>query len=295
MPSFITNVFAVLLTVVFLCGEVKAVSIELCGSGSTKSERILGVNGSDVVLHSAPNAKSEKLINQKATQITNTTQYLKIDASVTVVEECAQGDWSKIRVKSPEWLQSSHKGWVESSFLIGQKKMSGGSSAFTEADFVWDKKITPYKSIIVAGVNKVHRDNPQCKTIDPATAYISSDKGSSSDPVFFVTCGTGAGTFNAYFSRSEVEKGSELGEAKHLERSRAINLCESYAKSKTKLPSTFTFSRVIALTVKEHPNGRTTVTSSFAAKNSLNLELKHNIRCLLDATGLLEANISEAN
>ena len=66
MPSFITNVFAVLLTVVFLCGEVKAVSIELCGSGSTKSERILGVNGSDVVLHSAPNAKSEKLINQKA-------------------------------------------------------------------------------------------------------------------------------------------------------------------------------------------------------------------------------------
>jgi hypothetical protein len=211
-----------------------------------------------------------------------------------VVEECTQGEWSRVRVKEPDWLQNTHIGWVQSSFLRGQKKDSSGQVEFTEADFIWDNKTSPYKKIIVTGVNKVHRENSRCKTIDPGTAYISSSKGSPSDPVFYVTCGTGAGTFNAFFSKSEVEKGTALTEAKHIDRSRAIELCESYAKSKTNHPSTFSFSRVMDLAVNEHPSGRTTVTSSFTAKNSFNLELKHNIRCLLDATGLIEANISEA-
>ena len=85
-----------------------------------------------------------------------------------------------------------------------------------------------------------------------------------------------------------------MAAAKHIDRSRAIDLCESHAKSKVNHPSTFSFSRVMDLAVNEHPNGRTTVTSSFTAKNSFNLELKHNIRCILDANGLIEANISEA-
>ncbi|MEO8417667.1 MAG: hypothetical protein ABI475_02960, partial [Methylophilaceae bacterium] len=101
------------------------------------------------------------------------------------------------------------------------------------------------------------------------------------------------GVFNTFFSKSEVEKGTRLAAAKYIDRGRAVDLCESYSKSKTNHPSTFSFSRVMDLTINEHPNGRTTVTSSFTAKNSFNLELKHNIRCLLDATGLIEANISE--
>lgn len=294
MPSSVTNTVFVALAIVALHTEAQAASPEPCGSTSTKSGQTLRVNGSDVVLRSAPNAKSEKLINQKATQILKTTQYLTIDNTVTVVEECTQGEWSRVGVKEPNWLQNSHIGWVQSSSLRGQKKDSGGIVEFTEADFVWDEKTSPHKKTIVAGVNKVHRENSRCKTIDPGSAYISSSKGSPSDPVFYVTCGTGASIFNAFFSKSEVEKGTTLAAAKHIDRSRAIDLCESHAKSKANHPSTFSFSRVMDLAVNEHPNGRTTVTSSFTAKNSFNLELKHNIRCLLDANGLIEANISEA-
>ena len=101
-------------------------------------------------------------------------------------------------------------------------------------------------------------------------------------------------TFNAFFSKSEVEKGKKLVAAQHIDRSRAIGLCESYAKLNTNNPSTFEFSHVMDLAVSEHPNGRTTVTSSFTAKNSFNLELKYNIRCLFDSSKLLEAAISEA-
>jgi hypothetical protein len=293
MPSSVMNILLVAFAIIALHGQAQAALAESCGSSSTKSGQTLRVNGSDVVLRSAPNAKSEKLINQKATQILKTTQYLTINNTVTVVEECTQGEWSRVRVKEPDWLQDSHIGWVQSSSLRGQKKDSGGIVEFTEADFVWDKKTSPHKKTIVAGVNKVHRENSRCKTIDPGTAYISSNKGSSSDPVFYVTCGTGASVFNAFFSKSEVGKDTTLAAANHIDRSRAIDLCESHAKSKADHPSAFSFSRITDLAVNEHPNGRTTVTSTFTAKNSFNLELKHNIRCLLDASGLIEANISE--
>lgn len=293
MPLNLTNLLAITLAVIVSHGEAQAVTVEPCGSSSNKSGQTLGVIGSGIALRSAPSAKSEQLINEKATQILKASQFLKIDNTVTVVEECTQAEWSRVRVKEPNWLKNSHVGWVQSSALREQKKTRGGTVEFTEADFVWDMKILPHKKVIVAGVNKVHRENSRCKIIDPETAYISPSKGSHSDPVFFVTCGTGTDSFNAYFSKSEVENGTALSAAKHIDRTRAINLCESFAKSKTNYPSTFTFSRVTNLTVNEHANGRTTVTSSFTAKNRLNLELMHSVRCLLDASGLIEANVTD--
>lgn len=294
MSSSVASTLFILLVIAFLPSEAKAASAEPCGPDSTKSGQTLRVNGSDVLLRSAPSPKSEKLINQKATKILKTTQYLTIDNTVTVIEECKQGEWSRIRVKEPDWLRNSHIGWVKSNSLRGQKMDRSGKVKFTEADFIWDDKTSPYKKIIVAGVNKAYRENSRCKTIDPGTAYISSSKGSPSDPVFFVTCGTGTGAFNVFFSKSEVEKGATLAAAKHIDRNRAIDLCESRARSQTSHPSTFNFSRVMDLAVNEHPNGRTTVTSSFTAKNGFNMELKYKIRCLLDATGLIDANVSES-
>lgn len=165
---------------------------------------------------------------------------------------------------------------------------------FSEADFVWDKNTTPHKSTIVAGVNKVHRENANCKIIDPSSAYLSPSKGTKSDPVFFVTCGTGASTFNAFFSKSEVTKGEPLTATKHIDKNIAIQKCEEYAKTNSEHPSTVSFSRVVDLSVIEHPNGNTAVTSTFTAKNSFNLEIKYNIRCLSNAQSVFEANISEA-
>ena len=89
-----------------------------------------------------------------------------------------------------------------------------------------------------------------------------------------------------------VEKKSQ--ETKHIDKSQAVGLCEAYAKKHAARPSTVDFSRFMDIAVTEHPNGRTRVTSTFTAKNSFNLEVKFNISCLLDASGLIEANINEA-
>lgn len=291
----ITAVKALLITFVSIALhlEVFALSLESCGSGSAKSGQTLRVNGSEVVLRAGPNMKSEKLINQKATQTFGRTEYLTIESSFTVSEECTQGEWSKVKVLEPTYLKDSNIGWVKSSSLRQIKKDSAGFTEFVEADFVWNKKTSSHKKTIIAGVNKIHRENSHCKAIDPSSVDISLGKGKPTDPVFYVTCRPSGNAFNVFFSKSEIDKGAAMAALNHIDRNRAISLCESHAKSKASHPSSFSFSRVVDLSVNEYPNGRTAVSSSFTVKNSFNLELKHNIRCLFDEIALIEVNIFE--
>ena len=286
--------FIVLLVMVWLPATTFAENPQSCGSTSIKTGKTYKVNGSGINVRKGPGTNFEKIVNQKATNIFKKTHYITIDNSVTVYEECSQGKWSKIHVTDPDWLSQSHRGWVASKFLRGKKVDSSGKEVFTEADFSFDKKTRPFKNIIITGVNKIHRENSRCKNIDPYSAYISGSKGSESNPVFFVTCGKGYKVFNVFFSKSDVEKDIKISEKKHISKLRATDLCENYAKSNAAHPSTVDFSRIIDLSIYETPNGRTRVSSTFTAKNSFNLELKHNISCLLDSNGLIEASINEA-
>lgn len=288
-------IFMLLLALlIFQYGQAFAGGMIECGSSSTRTGKTYKVNGSDINVRSGPGTNHDKIINQKASSILKKNIYVTIDNTVTVYEECTQGEWSKIRVTDPDWLSSSHKGWVLSKFLRKKQTDAAGKEIFTEKDFIWDNNTSPYKEVIVAGVNKVYRENARCKDIDPSSAYISSSKGTKDNPVFFVTCGKGRNTFNAFFSKADVEKDKRLTEKKHIDKSNAVDLCEAYAKQQATHPSTVDFSRIMDLAITEHPNGRTRVTSTFTAKNSFNLEVKFNISCLLEASGLIEANIIES-
>ncbi len=271
-----------------------AEDLQSCGSTSQKTGKSYKVNGSGINVWTGPGTSFDRIVNQKATRIMEKTHYVTIDNSVTVFEECSQGKWSKIRVTDPDYLSQSHRGWVLSKVLRGKKVDSSGVEVFTAADFVFDNKTRPYESTIIAGVNKIHRENARCKTIDASSAYISSSKGSASNPVFYVTCGKDAKVFNVFFSKSEVEGDKQFRAKQHISKSNATDLCENYAKSSANHPSTVDFSRIMDLSIYESPNGRTRVTSTFTAKNSFNLELKYVISCLLDSSGLIEADITES-
>ena len=178
----------------------------------------------------------------------------------------------------------------------GSQSGSSASSQRTlvESDFYWDAATEPHKDIIIRGVNMVHRDNTRCRTIDASSAYISSSRGSTSNPVFFVTCGSGANAFNVFFSKSDVESNAPMLAIAHISRSAAIDACENYAKVNASHPSTVSFSRVMNLSVSQLPNGRTSVDSKFTAKNSFGLELTFDIRCLFDGNSFLEGTIRES-
>ena len=265
-----------------------------CESGTVRSGQKRRVNGSEHILHADADAGSPKLVNQKATRGLGKTHYLSISSSVTVMEECTLNGWSRVRVIEPNWLADSHIGWVPTSALRSEERDSSGYIIFSEKDFDFDADTRPYRDIIIAGVNKAHREDQRCKKIDTGTADISQSRGSPADPVFYVTCGEGVNVVNVFFSKSEIEKDKTLRAPQHVSRSSAIDACEQYAKQSATHPSTVKFSRIMDLAVTEHPNGRTTVISSFTAKNSFNLEEKFEIHCLMDATGLFEAEITQA-
>jgi len=289
--------WSVIVTLLVMFGLSPAITLaedtQLCGDTSTKTGKAYKVNGSKINVRTGPGTNFSKIVNQKATSAFKTTHYITIDNSVTIYEECSQGKWSNIRVTDPEWLSDSHQGWVASKFLRGKKIDVSGKEVFTEADFLFDKNTKRYKDIIISGVNKIHRENSKCKDIRTSSAYISSSKGSKSDPVFFVTCGQGRNSFNVFFSKSDVIANKKFRAKKHISKSRAINICEKYAKSKANHPSSVNFSRILDLSSNETANGRTRITSTFLAKNSFNLEVKQHISCLFNSKGLIEANISE--
>ena len=77
-----------------------------------------GITGEGVYVRNGAGDSFDKIINEKATSALNSTQFITIDYSTVVYEECTKNGWSWIRVVDPSFLEESHKGWVESKFLI---------------------------------------------------------------------------------------------------------------------------------------------------------------------------------
>ncbi len=164
---------------------------------------------------------------------------------------------------------------------------------FVEADFDWYKSNSPYKKTIIAGVNKIHRENDKCKTIDPKSADVSVNRSTPSTVTFFVTCGEDGSLFSAYFTKADVDKDTTLSAVENIDRSRAIDLCEAYVKRNANHPSTVNFNTIMGLTVEPFINGNTRINYSFTAKNGFGLETKHNAYCFFEGSRMTESNISE--
>jgi len=192
------------ISIFMLASPAFASSLVPCGPKSVRTGNILGVTGTDINIRLGPGTNYEKIVNQKATNIFKKTMYAHVDNSVTVREICRQGDWSRIDVIEPDWLRESHRGWVASRFLRRYEKDATGKRVFTENDFIWDKNIRPYKKVIIAGVNKIYRENSRCKKIDPTSAYLSGSRSKPGKPVFFVTCNEGPEAFNVWFSEQDL-------------------------------------------------------------------------------------------
>jgi len=124
-------------------------------------------------------------------------------------------------------------------------------------------------------------------------AKSDTESKAQKKPVYFVNCGDGPVSVNVYFDAKRADDPTPFRAPGHIDKMKAIDLCEAYAKANANHPSTVDLSRVLDLAVSEHPNGRTQIFSSFKAKNSFNVELKFRIKCLLDESGLIEANIWE--
>jgi len=172
-------------------------------------------------------------------------------------------------------------------------KTRGSSPTYVEADFYWDEHTTPYKDIIIKGANKVLHDNNRCEDIDPGTVDVSQRQGTKDDPQFFVYCKTRNGEyFTAYWSKSDIEKGTSLSAAKNPNHDLANQVCKEQAIASVRHPSSVNY-KMWEANFKDWPNGRTRVETTFTAKNSFGVTIKHTISCLYQEDRLIDLVIKE--
>ena len=100
-----------------------------CNANTDITGEKLNVLGNEIFIREGPGSQHAKIVNEKATRALGKTHYISIDDTVTVYEECVKGDWSWIRVTTPDWLQDSHRGWVESKNLDKGQVLPGDSTA----------------------------------------------------------------------------------------------------------------------------------------------------------------------
>lgn len=151
-----------------------------------------------VDLRASPSTSSERLVNERATEITGETHYQAVDNTTRLIETCRAGEWSQVQMVEPAWL-AGRKGWIPAAELRSIEADTSGERQYVEADFYWDSETRRYRHQLTAAINRIVRENQRCVTIDPGTLSRSRNRGNSSNPVFFITCNSGSDVFNVWF------------------------------------------------------------------------------------------------
>lgn len=264
-----------------------------CPDNTAQSGRTLRITGRDANLRVGPGTNFDRTVNSRASEIAKKPVYVTVSAPTKVIEECRTEGWSRISMAERSEFSEIYKGWIAHPFL---RELPGPNEApFTEADILFDKETRPYRSMILRAVNKIALEDSRCRdSLDPSSPTMSS-QSTKAVPVFFVTCGKAGGVVNVFFRESDLAPGKTFTAPVHVNAGQAVEACERRAKSSATHPQTVSFSRFMDLATVQHPNGRTTVSSSFTASNAFGMKLKYNIRCLFDTKSLIEAEITEAN
>ena len=81
--------------------------------------------------------------------------------------------------------------------------LSVAANRFEEKDFKLDPYLEHYKRIVIAGVNKIARERPECaNSLDPKS--LEHYGGTPDDPEFQVTCGEGEHAVHPRFTKTDV-------------------------------------------------------------------------------------------
>lgn len=250
--------------------------------------------GTDIPVYIQPNEKSEKLINEKLSKAINETRYIQFSNEYKVKEIChdAKNNWSLVKAVEPSYLSDTHYGWIKKSFLKAEKLDEKGYRIIEESDVSWNKKTQPYKELILKTLNKIHRENANCRRIDPSILDISSTKSSKSNPVFYVTCGEGLSAFNVFFSLSDM-KNDKSQSLEYISQQEAISLCENDLNKKFATLKSVNFSKFLDVSYIKHPNGRVSLNSSVTLEDTQGKSAKYSVRCLFENNILLESIVDK--
>lgn len=258
------------------------------------SSKITGIKynviGSGIKIRKGPNESSDQIINQKATSILNRTEYITIDDTTTVFEECMKGEWSWIRVVEPEWLQDSHRGWVMSKFLDKGQDIGGdkytrkiSSSALLPYTEPSDPIITKYGSrlreieTLRRKAAEIAVDSGKCDYV--LMSELSDSKSDLKHLYFWVDCKNGQ---RINLDETQIKKGSTVltQEEKSWTKESALAACRDAIKVRALIPSEVDIHNILGTSFYKAPTTHNVVLQmNFDAKNALGAEVPYTAIC----------------
>lgn len=269
----------------------KSTAPPACDSSTVITGNKYNVIGSDISVRSGAGKSFDKVVNQKATSIIGSTQYITIEDSTTVFEECTKDGWSWIRVIEPDYLQNSHRGWVQEKVLDKGQDIGGdkytrkiSSSAllpYTKKDY--PKTIAKYGSRL-AEIEKLRRkaaemaiDSGKCDYV--LSSELSDSKSELRHLHFLVDC---KNSQRVYLDEFQIQKSAPVltQQEKAWTKESALTACRDAIKSRALIPSEVDIHSVLGTSFYEAPKTHNVVLKmDFDAKNALGGEIPYTATC----------------
>jgi len=262
-----------------------------CDSSTVITGKKYNVLGSGIIVRKGPGTNYDKIINQKATSILKTTQYISIDDTTTIYEECTKDGWSWIRVIDPDWLQNSHRGWVASKFIdkgqdIGGDKYARKISSSALSPYTiqgYPKTIKKYGTRI-GEIETLRRkaaemavDSGKCDYV--LISELSDSKSSLNHLHFWVDC---KNKQRIYLDEFQIIKGSAVltQQEKSWDKQSALIACQKAIKDRALIPSEVDIHTILGTSFYEAPVTHNVVLNmDFDAKNALGTEIPYTAKC----------------
>ena len=289
--QLINTCFICLISLFLLPLESVAVTSIKCDEGGVHTGAQFEVIGSDHELRNGPGKKYDRIINATATSISTKTQYVSIDDSTTIYEECTSQGWSWIRVIKPDWLQDSHRGWVETKYIDkGPSSESGNKNVEKIPSYVLDiytskkypKTVAKFKPRLkeIESLRKkaavMAIQSGKCPRI---TAAEVDNDSTLKNLRFYVDC---EGASRLYLTESEIVKDSPVRTQKEKAWTpdNAIAFCKQGIKDRALIPSEAEIHDIMGTTFSEAPLTHNVVlTMNFEAKNAFGVKIPYKATC----------------
>ena len=261
-----------------------------CEDGAQITGKQYNVIGSRINVRKGPGTEYERVVNQKSTDVTESIDYVQIDDSAMVLEECTKGGWSWIRVLEPDWLQDSHQGWVLSEYLDREQEVGGdpyaqkiGSYALAPYDAKNYPRTVKQFGLRLKEIEQLRRkmaeiviDSGKCEFVE---ASDLSDKSSLQHLYFWVDC---RNRERIQMDEFEIKgEGSVFTQKEEAwNESSARTACREAIKSRTLIPSEVDIHEITGTSFYEAPVTHNVVlVMNFDVKNAFGIETPYRAKC----------------
>lgn len=296
MKKTIIIIFALIVAAALLSENVNPSKTSLtCKDGAEITGKKYNVVGSRINVRKGPGTNYERVVNQRTTDAVKSTQYISIDDSLAVFEECKKDGWSWIRVLQPDSLKNSHRGWVLSKFLDKDRDIDKDTDNDPYARKIGIYALVPYdvenypKTFEKYGtrmkeIEKLRRkaaemaaDSEKCDRVE--MAELSSLKSSLNHLHFWVDC---KNKERIRLDEFEIKKKivARTQKEKAWDADSAKKVCRGAIISRASIPSELDIHDFVGTSVYEAPiTHNVVVTIDFDAKNAFGVESSYTARC----------------